>query len=172
MTTTDTILETRAALKLPPELSPRALADAWTETEIGTRFDPGPLHNLGAVELAEHLDTLDTAIAALKDRLATVQAVADQVIDRQILTRRGRAIGPVPDTTRTAWNKTRIRELVLEQRSRLLVDPETGDTIRALPERELGDLIEVKTGVNVARGLGVRTGDLCTEARVTKAKWL
>jgi len=153
-----------------PDIFAELLHETWHATENGTPAEPGPLHDLDAQELGDALAVLTDAMWELKERTAQVQSVADQIIDRPIVTYNGKIVAPDRTVSRTGWDKKLIRRLVVEQRSRLLIDPVDGEQVRAFPERELGDLLEVKTGVAVARALGQETGDLCAETWASKAK--
>lgn len=150
----------------PPPLA--LLPELWPNTRHGNPAEPGTLHDLDAQELADALAALTDAAYELNVWTEQVQAVANEMIDRPYTTYNGKVVAPDRSVNRTGWDKRLIRRLVTEARSRMLVDPETGDTVRAFPEQELGDLLEVKTGVAVARALGRETGELCNEKWATK----
>ncbi len=154
-----------------PDIFGDVLDETWAITETGTPATPGPLHDLDAQELADALAVLADAAWELKERTAQVQAVADLLIDRPVTTFNGKVVAPDRSVSRTGWDKKLLRRLVTEQRSRLLIDPDDGEQVRAFPERELGDLLEVKTGVAVARALGLETAEACDETWTSKARF-
>lgn len=129
------------------------------------------IDELNGQELADALDVLDIAIAELKDRRDAVAAEAYNVIDGPVIARSGRVLAPDVAVKRTGWDKRSIREAVVAARARTLLDRDTGEEVDALPVREIGDTVDVRTALNMFRGLGLDPDSFCTKEVVGKVAW-
>lgn len=147
------------------------------EALIGGMLDattPGPegLDLLDPQELVDSLETIDRAISELQLRRQDVYAAALEIIDRPMVSASGRVMNTDRSVSRTGWKKKELTVAIVEQRSRIMVDPETGDRVRVFPVDELGDGIQIRTGTNVCKGLGLDHKDLCKEVWSDKLDWV
>lgn len=149
---------------VPPTLDRAAIAT------LVAAFDA--VETLTAAELAEALEIARLAATDISEIRATIESALVDLIEGPIVLDSGTVVAPRRQAKRVGWNKRAIRAAVTERRARRLVDPETKELIEAFPVAELGDSMDVRTGVGICKALGLEVDSVCNETWSTGLDWL